>query len=175
MLAIVAALSAEDVHPLIPGLTIATPPGWTVVAGEAGSVVLRAPVEPAPAGEAAGEAAARARARPSIAVAVDGDMRHADAKAVMDASLAALARLVPDFAVTEPAIEVVIHDRRWQRARYRFATGEVTWDQVLLAGAGASGGICITCSTTADRAAAWQPVFAAALATVGRPASRVTP
>jgi len=175
LLLLCALLVAEDVHPLVPGLTIATPPGWTAAQGEAGSLVLRAPAEAAPAGETAEQAAARRRASAAIAVAIDGDVRTADAKAVMDASLTKLARLVPDFAIVEPAEEIVLHGRRWQRARYRFATGEVVWAQLLLAGAGPTGGICITCSTTAEAYPRWEAVFAAALATVGRQASRLTP
>lgn len=168
-----ALLAAEDVHPLVPGLAIAAPPGWTMARGEAGSLVLRAPPEPAPPGETPAQAAARLRATPSIAIAVDGDARTADAKAVMDESLTGLARLVPGFTLVESAVEVVLHGRRWQRARYRFATGEVLWDQILLAGADATGGICITCSTTAEAFARWEPVFTASLATLGRPASRL--
>ena len=168
-------LFAENVHPLVPGLTIATPSGWTAAQGEAGSLVLRAPATTAPTGETPAQAATRRLAAPAIAVAVDGDARTADAKAVMDASLTMLARLVPDFVLVEPAVEVVLHGRRWQRARYRFATGEVVWEQILLAGAGPSGGICITCGTTAEAFAGWEAVFNAALATVGRQASRLTP
>ena len=175
LLLLPALLVAENMHPLVPGLTIATPPGWTATQGEAGSLVLRAPVTAAPAGETPDQAAARQRAAPAIAVAIDGDARTADAKTVMDASLTSLARLVPDFTVVEPAIEVVQHGRRWQRARYRFATGEVVWDQILLAGAGPTGGICITCSTTAEAFPRWEAVFNVALATIGRQASRVTP
>ena len=168
-------LVAEDVHPLVAGLTITTPAGWTAAQGEAGTLVLRAPTRAAPVGEDAAQAVLRALSLPTIAVAIDGDARTADAKAVMDASLTKLARLVPDFALIEPAVEVVLHGRRWQRARYHFATGEVVWDQILLAGADPSGGICITCSTTAEAADQWAELFATALATVGRQASRLTP
>jgi hypothetical protein len=175
LLLLAAALFAEDLHPLVPGLTIGTPAGWSAEQGEAGTVVFRAPLDAAPPGEPFEVAAARARASASIAVAVDGDARAVDAKAVMDAALAGLDLLVPDFVLVEPAVDVQLHGRAWQRARYRFATGEVVWEQLLYAGAGPGGGICITCSSTREAFPRWEPVFVAALATVGRQASRLAP
>lgn len=156
---------AETVHTVAPGIGIATPADWTIERTPGGGIALRAP---AVAGEAALE-------RPAIAVMGVDPASAGDAKAIIDASLAQLARLLPGFALVEPATAVELHGRPWQHARYRFTVGETEFEQIVLAGVGPSGGLTVTCSTTRGAFARHLPVFASALASLGRAPSRLAP
>lgn len=162
-------LFADEFRLVAPGLTLAIPDGWThTKAADGSSVALRSPL-------AADADGPTRNAGASIAISIESPRAGRDSQALLDEALATLRRLAPEFAIVEPPAPVTLGGRAWQRATYRFTTGELTWTQTILAVADARGSACITCSSQREHFAAWQPFFARALVGLDHQPSRIAP
>jgi hypothetical protein len=167
LLLLLTALGADEFRLVAPGITLAVPDGWTQAkASDGGSVVLRSPL-PADADGPARSAQA------SIAISVEAAVPGRDSQALLDDTLATLRRLAPGFAMVDAPSTVTAGGRAWRRASYRFSTGELEWEQAVLAVADAQGAACITCSSDRAHFAAWAPAFAQALAGLEHKPSRL--
>jgi hypothetical protein len=150
-------LPAVELTVIAPGLRLAIPNDWsTEIAVDRVTRVWRSPDQAA-----------------SVAVLVQaaGDTR--DARAHLDEALDLLARLASDFRIDIPNEVANARGGTWQRARYRYRTGDHVWNQDVLLARIEDRIIAITCSATQEVFQALLPVFDAIRSPLGHAASRV--
>ncbi len=152
------------VHALPAGLRLTLPADWVVDAPTPGSALIVH--SPTIAGADAGIAV----------VAVAAELRTVgDAATVLAEGVALLREQAQAFEVVEPVIAVAIEGLTCARTRYRFATGELRWEQLSIATVVDGTAVCVTCSASADEIARWLPSFESALSSLARPIQPTLP
>lgn len=160
LLLLVGSLAAEDRLHVVAGapFRVRTPADWIAVAPTTGTAFI---VESPPlAGDGGGRATERARIAVTSARLQPGE----DGDAFAKRCLADLASLTPGFATVGEPTAVHLLGRRWWRARYRFSTGLLAWEQTLLTIAADGVGWCVTAGTGREHVERWAGVLGEPLA-----------
>lgn len=154
-LLLVGSLAAQDRLHVVAGapFRVRAPADWVVVAPTTGTaLIVESPTIPGDAGERATERARIAVTSAPLQPGEDGD-------AFAKRCLADLASLTPGFATVGEPNAVHLLGRRWWRARYRFSTGLLAWEQTLLTIAAGRVGWCVTAGTGREHVERWAHVL----------------